>query len=94
MFCCYINVHQTQHFTSPIHKCGSFYLGSRKDENIHRLEGSSGGPGGLMIRKKPSDAEGNSEPNFRSPRPSKLGLDQLASQKTIQRVRSALFIVS
>ena len=57
-------------------------------ESVHRLEGSSGGVGGLIVRKKnpnkPQDSPYNS--TFRSPsKGSILGLDKLAEAKRIQQ---------
>ena len=53
-------------------------------ENVHRLEGSSGGLGGLVIKKKSSEAKENS--SFKAPQASILGLDKLASIKKVQQV--------
>ncbi|XP_049819947.1 pre-mRNA-splicing factor ATP-dependent RNA helicase PRP16 isoform X2 [Aethina tumida] len=44
------------------------------DDNVYRLEGSSGGErGGLIVKKK--------TPSFKVPQPSRLGLDRLAAAK-------------
>ena len=56
-------------------------------ENVHRLEGSSGGAGGLVIRKKTSDTKEPSTTGFKAPKASVLGLDKLASIKKVQQVR-------
>jgi hypothetical protein len=51
-------------------------------ENIHRLEGSTGGVGGLIIKKKKADGDGADQMTFKKPPPraSLLGLDKLASE--------------
>lgn len=46
------------------------------DEGVHKLEGSSGGAGGLVIKKK---NPGSTTP--RLPQVSKFGLDRLAAEK-------------
>lgn len=52
---------------------------SESEENLHRLEGSSGdAPGGLIIKKKDKPAD------FQFARPSLLGLDKLAAAKRKQ----------
>lgn len=52
---------------------------SDNDENLHRLEGTSGdAPGGLIIKKK-----GNPD-DFQFAKPSLLGLDKLAAAKRKQ----------
>lgn len=52
---------------------------SEGDENLHRLEGTSGdAPGGLIIKKKDKPAE------FQFAKPSLLGLDKLAAAKRKQ----------
>lgn len=52
---------------------------SEDDENLHRLEGTSGeAPGGLIIKKKEKPEE------FQFARPSLLGLDKLAAAKRKQ----------
>ncbi|KAJ8713246.1 hypothetical protein PYW07_013616 [Mythimna separata] len=52
---------------------------SEEDENLHRLEGSSGdAPGGLILKKKDPPGE------FQFARPSLLGLDKLAAAKRKQ----------
>ena len=56
-------------------------------DNVHRLEGSSGGVGGLVIKKKSANGEENSISSFKSPKASMLGLDKLASVKKVQQVR-------
>lgn len=49
------------------------------DENLHRLEGTSGdAPGGLIIKKKETPGE------FQFAKPSLLGLDKLAASKRNQ----------
>ena len=64
-------------------------------ENVHRLEGSSGGAGGLVIRKKASDTKELSSSSFKSPKTSMLGLDKLASIKKVQQVSYVeLFLIS
>ena len=56
-------------------------------ENLHRLEGSSGGVGGLIVRKKDSNTtEGLSKSSFKPPpKGSILGLDKLAAAKRVQQ---------
>lgn len=52
---------------------------SEEDENLHRLEGSSGdAPGGLILKKKEAPGE------FQFAKPSLLGLDKLAAAKRKQ----------
>lgn len=52
---------------------------SEEDENLHRLEGTSGdAPGGLIIKKKDKPEE------FQFAKPSLLGLDKLAAAKRKQ----------
>lgn len=52
---------------------------AEEDENLHRLEGTSGdAPGGLIIKKKEPPAE------FQFAKPSLLGLDKLAAAKRKQ----------
>ncbi|CAG0912978.1 unnamed protein product [Notodromas monacha] len=60
-------------------------------ENVHRLEGTSGGVGGLIIRKKKGDAEGSDEMTFKKPpiRASLLGLDKLALEKKTHAEKEA-----
>lgn len=53
------------------------------DENLHRLEGSSGdAPGGLILKKKENPGE------FQFAKPSLLGLDKLAAAKRQNRLMS------
>lgn len=49
------------------------------EENVHRLEGSANGKGGLIIKKKPI---------FKIPQPSLLGLDKLAAQKRKEKAEA------
>ena len=56
-------------------------------ENVLRLEGSSGGLGGLVIKKKSTNGDESSNPSFKPPKASILGLDKLASVKKDQQVR-------
>lgn len=52
---------------------------AEEDDNLHRLEGTSGdAPGGLIIKKKENPAE------FQFAKPSLLGLDKLAAAKRKQ----------
>lgn len=52
---------------------------SDTDENLHRLEGTTGdAPGGLIIKKKEKPEE------FQFAKPSLLGLDKLAAAKRKQ----------
>ena len=58
-------------------------------ESVHRLEGSTGGSGGLIIKKKDSNKEDSSNygSSFKSPpKGSILGLDKLAAAKRSQQV--------
>uniref|UniRef100_A0A1L8DH54 RNA helicase n=1 Tax=Nyssomyia neivai TaxID=330878 RepID=A0A1L8DH54_9DIPT len=55
-----------------------------KDDEIHRLEGSSGSVGGLIIKKD------QKEPKFKVPKPSLLGLDKLAAARRKEREASRL----
>ena len=58
-------------------------------EGLHRLEGSSGGMGGLVVRKKDSNKEKtpNHDSSFKPLiKGSILGLDKLAAAKRIEEV--------
>ena len=60
-------------------------------ENVHRLEGSSGGVGGLVVRKKDSNKQEISShgSSFRPPtKTSILGLDKLAAAKRSEQVNA------
>ena len=61
-------------------------------ESMHRLEGSSGGVGGLVVRKKTTDLDKDSPSKHKStfkepPKNSLLGLDVLAATKRKLQVR-------
>ncbi|KAI8426585.1 hypothetical protein MSG28_005368 [Choristoneura fumiferana] len=64
----------------PSHQCDLQRLKmSEEDENLHRLDGTSGDTvGGLIIKKK------DPAPEFQFARPSLLGLDKLAAAKRKQ----------
>ncbi|KAK4876670.1 hypothetical protein RN001_009176 [Aquatica leii] len=52
-----------------------------EDDGVHRLEGTSGQKGGLIIKKK--------TPSFKVPQPSLLGLDKLAAAKRLEKEDAA-----
>lgn len=53
-------------------------MGDVEEDGLNRLEGISDMPGGLIIRKKKSDAD---EKLFKNPGRSLLGLDMLAQSR-------------
>ena len=66
-------------------------------ESIHRLEGTSGGVGGLVVRKKKNldghgDSPSKAQSVFKGPTNSILGLDILAAAKKKLQVDILIFI--
>lgn len=55
-------------------------MSEEDDPSLHRLEASAPATGGLVVKKKESDAD-----IFKVPKPSLLGLDRLAAQKRKER---------
>ena len=56
--------------------------------SLHRLDGISGGVGGLIVKKKETSTQDDTRNSsgFKSPKASILGLDKLAAAKRNQQV--------